>query len=97
MCLYVGFVSNYWKTIKGSIKRVSLLVTMQAQACNFIISNTPQWFFSRLLNCNRGTKSRRASHMSPGETKYGRVFYKCLVRFRGNTGVNDLTFEVFIY
>ena len=85
------------RNLNSTCERVSLLVTMQAQACNLIISNTPQWFFSRLLNYTSGTKSRRPSHMSPGETKYGRVFCKCFVRFRGNTGVNDLTFEVLIY
>ena len=40
-----------------------LLVTLQAQACNFTKSNTLPWVFSCFLNCTNGIKWRKASEI----------------------------------
>ena len=53
-----GFNFRHFKddgALDGSIayKQKTILL----KACNFTKSNTPQWVFSRFLNCTNGTKS----------------------------------------
>ena len=61
-----GTICTIFKKVKSTLAEVLLLVklqTFQDSACNLAKSNTPSWFFLRLLNCTIGTESSKASHM----------------------------------
>ena len=49
--------------MKNTNGGVSILVKLQAEACNFTKINTPPWVFSRFLNCTNAIKSRNAQHI----------------------------------
>ena len=52
-----------FKNVKNTHGSVLPLVKLEASACNFAISNTPPWVFSRSFNCSNGIKLRKASHI----------------------------------
>ena len=51
------------KNVKYTHGGVLHLVKLQAVACSFTKSNTPQLMFSRFLNYTIGTKSRKAPYI----------------------------------
>ena len=56
------------KNLKNVHGGVLLLLKL---ACNFTTkSNTPPWVFSRFWNCEKGSKSRNASHISMQHVRY---------------------------
>ena len=65
---YVMFCAIWYhlfnlKNVKNTHGGVLFLVKLNASACNFTICNTPPWVLLRFLNCTKGTKSRKTSHM----------------------------------
>ena len=63
MLCTIWYLSYNLKNVENTHGGVLLLVKLQALVCDFTESNTPQWVFSRFLNCTNDTKSRNASRM----------------------------------
>ena len=59
-CAIWYYLFNLQKKGGNTHGGVSILVKLQAKACNFTKTNTPPWVFFTFLNCINDTKARNA-------------------------------------